>query len=82
MSDESLKGLLKDERLQKEILTIDAADDREKVLQDALSKCQLTAVLNVCVLTHLLHLDGCRHSDLHAYTDTTHTYIQSFLCCK
>ena len=31
--DESLRGMLKDERLQNEILVIDAADDREKVNQ-------------------------------------------------
>ena len=29
--DESLRGMLKDERLQKEILAVDTADDREKV---------------------------------------------------
>lgn len=33
--DESLRGMLKDERLQNEILAIDAADDREKVHQDS-----------------------------------------------
>lgn len=32
-SDESLRSILKDERLQEEIRAIDAADDREKALQ-------------------------------------------------
>ena len=31
VNDESLRGMLKDKRLQKEIFAVDTADDREKV---------------------------------------------------
>ena len=47
VSNESLRGLLENERLQNEILSIDAADDREKVMQDAISTFQFKVLLKL-----------------------------------
>lgn len=47
VKDDSLRGMLKDERLQKEILAVDTADDREKVHQCGFALCQH---LLICLL--------------------------------
>ena len=88
VSDESLRGMLKDERLQKEIIAIDTADDREEVvyctaLQSPTclaffilnSQCKVPTVmttLNVCLFLMLLSLFSAIKGHCTAHAEDTH----------